>query len=197
VNGPQTKGGGGGGQKSESHAANAQLIKWGNVITPRTKLNTLSRRTGREAFMTPPQCFFPPNAKAKSMPGACLLPRSNTREMNFDMDSRFPRFTKIATSFRRSTYELRTSGLPAAWLAATACPVSSPRPHVLEAGARTGAVKADRRADLPAHSAVSRACLDSPEDGRHACCVGMTRPRGARRRGTRNSRRNLVSGGSQ
>jgi len=63
--------------------------------------------------------------------------------------------------------------------------------------ARAGAVKVGRRSGLAARSAVSRPCLDSPEHGGRLVVVGMTRPRGARCRGTRNSRRNLVSGGSQ
>jgi hypothetical protein len=63
--------------------------------------------------------------------------------------------------------------------------------------ARAGAVKAGRRSALAACSVVSRPRLDSPEHGGRLVVVGMTRPRGARCRGTRNSRRNLVSGGSQ
>ncbi len=60
---------------------------------------------------------------------------------------------------------------------------------------RTGAVKVGRRSDLATHSAVSRPCLESPEHGGTLDMIGMTRPRGARCRGTRTSRRNLVSGG--
>jgi hypothetical protein len=46
-------------------------------------------------------------------------------------------------------------------------------------------------------SIVSRPSLDSPEHVGTLVVVGMTRPRGARCRGTIDSRRNLVSGGSQ
>src|SRR4029077_13869871 len=63
--------------------------------------------------------------------------------------------------------------------------------------ARTGAVKVGRRSDLATHCVVSRPRLGGPEHGGTLVVVGMTRPRGARCRGTRNSRRNLVSGGSQ
>jgi hypothetical protein len=69
--------------------------------------------------------------------------------------------------------------------------------HTCWRPARTGAVKVGRRSGLAARSVVSRPCLDSPEHGGTLVVVGMTRPRGARCRGTRNSRRNLVSGGSQ
>ena len=62
--------------------------------------------------------------------------------------------------------------------------------------ARAGAVKAGRRSALASRSIVSRPRLDSPEHGGTLVVVGMTRPRGARYRGTRNSRRNLVSGRS-
>src|SRR5579864_2775995 len=61
---------------------------------------------------------------------------------------------------------------------------------------RTGAVKVGRRSALAARSVVSRPRLDSPEHGGTLIGVGMTHPRGARCRGTRDSRRNLVSGGS-
>ena len=46
-------------------------------------------------------------------------------------------------------------------------------------------------------SIVSRPSLDSLEHVGTLVVVGMTRPRGARCRGTMDSRRNLVSGGSQ
>jgi hypothetical protein len=75
-------------------------------------------------------------------------------------------------------------------------PFLRPDPHVLKAGARRGAVKAGRRSALAARSVVSRPRIDRPEHGGTLVVVGMTRPRGARCRGTRNSRRNLVSGGS-
>src|SRR4029077_3700305 len=69
--------------------------------------------------------------------------------------------------------------------------------HSCWRSARTGTVKAGRRSDLATHSVVSRPRLDSSEHGGTLVVVGMTRPRGARCRGTRDSRRNLVSGGSQ
>src|ERR1700693_5640611 len=69
--------------------------------------------------------------------------------------------------------------------------------HTCWRPARTGAVKVGRRSGLAARSVVSRPRLDGPEHGGTLVVVGMTRPRGARCRGTRNSRRNLVSGGSQ
>ena len=69
--------------------------------------------------------------------------------------------------------------------------------HTCWRPARTGAVKVGRRSGLAARSVVCRPRLDSPEHGGTLVVVGMTRPRGARCRGTRNSRRNLVSGGSQ
>jgi hypothetical protein len=69
--------------------------------------------------------------------------------------------------------------------------------HTCWRPARTGAVKVGRRYGLAARSVVSRPRLDGPEHGGTLVVVGMTRPRGARCRGTRNSRRNLVSGGSQ
>jgi hypothetical protein len=62
--------------------------------------------------------------------------------------------------------------------------------------ARAGAVKAGRRSALASRSVVSRPRLDRPEHGGTLVLVGMTRPRGARYRDTRNSRRNLVSGRS-
>src|SRR5207342_2491791 len=68
--------------------------------------------------------------------------------------------------------------------------------HTYRRPARTGAVKAGRGSALAACSVVSRPRLDSPEHGGTLVVVGMTRPRGARCRGTRDSRRNLVSGGS-
>ena len=68
--------------------------------------------------------------------------------------------------------------------------------HTCRKSARAGAVKAGRRSALASRSDVSRPCLDRPEHGGTLVVVGMTRPRGARCRGTRNSRRNLVSGGS-
>ena len=61
---------------------------------------------------------------------------------------------------------------------------------------RAGAVKAGRRSALASRCIVSRPRLDRPEHGGTLVVVGMTRPRGARCRGTRDSRRNLVSGGS-
>ena len=75
-------------------------------------------------------------------------------------------------------------------------PFLRPDPHVLEAGARRGC---QGRPSLWPGGTLSRfqAGLDSPEHGGTLVVVGMTRPRGARCRGTRNSRRNLVSGGSQ
>ena len=82
------------------------------------------------------------------------------------------------------------------FLCSTWNPVSSPRPNTCWRPTRTGAVKAGRRSTLAARSVVSRPRLDSPEHGGTLVVVGMTRPRGARCRGTRNSRRNLVSGGS-
>ena len=69
--------------------------------------------------------------------------------------------------------------------------------HTCRRPTRTGAVKVGRRSTLAARSVVSRPRLDRPEHGGTLVVVGMTRPRGARCRGTRNSRRNLVSGGSQ
>ena len=69
--------------------------------------------------------------------------------------------------------------------------------HTCWRPARAGAVKVGRRSGLAARSVVCRPRLDSPEYGGTLVVVGMTRPRGARCRGTRNSRRNLVSGGSQ
>src|SRR6516162_3446525 len=69
--------------------------------------------------------------------------------------------------------------------------------HTFWRPARAGAVKVGRRSGLAARSVVCRPRLDSPEYGGTLVVVGMTRPRGARCRGTRNSRRNLVSGGSQ
>jgi hypothetical protein len=62
--------------------------------------------------------------------------------------------------------------------------------------ARAAAVKVGRRSALASRSIVSRPCLDRPEHGGTLVVVGMTRPRGARCRGTRNSCRNLVSGRS-
>src|SRR6516164_6245903 len=75
-------------------------------------------------------------------------------------------------------------------------PFLRPDPHVLEAGARRGC---QGRPSLWPGGTLSlcRPRLDSPEHGGTLVVVGMTRPRGARCRGTRNSRRNLVSGGSQ
>src|SRR6516164_9740748 len=75
-------------------------------------------------------------------------------------------------------------------------PFLRPDPHVLEAGAHRGC---QGRPSLWPGRTLSRfqAGLDSPEHGGTLVVVGMTRPRGARCRGTRNSRRNLVSGGSQ
>src|SRR5215510_16067304 len=69
--------------------------------------------------------------------------------------------------------------------------------HTCWRPARAGAVKAGRRSPLATRSVVTRPRLDSPEHGGTLDVVGMTRPRGARCRGTRDSRRNLVSGGSQ
>src|SRR4051794_33845277 len=69
--------------------------------------------------------------------------------------------------------------------------------HTCWGPARAGAVKAGRRSALAILSVIPRPCLDRPEHGGTLVVVGMTRPRGARCRGTRNSRRNLVSGGSQ
>src|SRR6516162_5914263 len=69
--------------------------------------------------------------------------------------------------------------------------------HTCWRPARAGAVKVGRRSGLAARSVVCRPRLDSPEHGGTLVVVGMTRPRGVRCRGTRNSRRNLVSGGSQ
>jgi len=68
--------------------------------------------------------------------------------------------------------------------------------HTCWKPARVGAVKAGRRSALASLSIVSRPRLDRPEHGGTLVMVGMTRPRGARSRGTRNSRRNLVCGGS-
>jgi hypothetical protein len=68
--------------------------------------------------------------------------------------------------------------------------------HTCWKPARAGAVKAGRRSVLASRSIVSRPRLDRPEHGGLLVVVGMTRPRGARCRGTRDSRRNLVSGGS-
>src|SRR5271169_5324994 len=68
--------------------------------------------------------------------------------------------------------------------------------HMCWRPARTGAVKAGRRSTLATRSVVSRPRLDRPEHGGTLGVVGMTCPRGARCRGTRGSRRNLVSGGS-
>ena len=69
--------------------------------------------------------------------------------------------------------------------------------HTCWRPARTGAVKVGRRYTLAARSSISRPRLDRPEHGGPLVVVGMTRPRGVRCQGTRNSRRNLVSGGSQ
>jgi hypothetical protein len=70
--------------------------------------------------------------------------------------------------------------------------------HTCWKSARAGAVKAGRRSARTSRSIVSRPSLDSPEHGGTlVVSVGMTRPRGARCRGTRDSHRNLVSGGSQ
>src|SRR5258708_34148633 len=68
--------------------------------------------------------------------------------------------------------------------------------HTCWKPARAGAVKAGRRSALASPSFVSRPRLDRPEHGGTLVVVGMTRPRGARSRGTRDSRRNLVSGRS-
>ena len=75
-------------------------------------------------------------------------------------------------------------------------PFLRPDPHVLEAGAHRSC---QGRPSLWPGRTLSRfqAGLDSPEHGGTLVVVGMTRPRGARCRGARNSRRNLVSGGSQ
>src|SRR6266436_3707227 len=69
--------------------------------------------------------------------------------------------------------------------------------HTCWKPARAGAVRAGRRSALASRSIVSRPRLDRPEHGGTLVVVGMTRPRGARCRGTRDSCRNLVSAGSQ
>jgi hypothetical protein len=74
-------------------------------------------------------------------------------------------------------------------------PFLRPDPHVLDAGARRGC-QGRPLLCLASRSVVSRPRLDRPEHGGTLVVVGMTRPRGARCRGTRGSRRNLVSGGS-
>src|SRR5271156_734210 len=68
--------------------------------------------------------------------------------------------------------------------------------HMCWRPARTGAVKVGHRSTLATRSVVSRPRLDRPEHGGTLGVVGMTCSRGARCRGTRGSRRNLVSGGS-
>jgi hypothetical protein len=82
------------------------------------------------------------------------------------------------------------------FLCSTWNPVSSPRPtRVGGRRAQGPAVKAGRRSTLATRSVVSRPRLGRPEHGGTLVVVGMTRPREARCRGTRHSRRNLVSGG--
>src|SRR5271167_93356 len=68
--------------------------------------------------------------------------------------------------------------------------------HMCWRPARTGAVKVGHRSTLATRSVVSRPRLDRPEHGGTLGVVGMTCSRGARCRGTRGPRRNLVSGGS-
>jgi hypothetical protein len=68
--------------------------------------------------------------------------------------------------------------------------------HECWRSAGAGTVKAGRRSALASRSIVSRPRLDRPEHGGTLVVVGMTDPRGARYRGTRNSCRNLVSGRS-
>src|SRR5262249_10573945 len=102
----------------------------------------------------------------------------------------------LVWGFRSQAHFARHSPFPSfQFLCSTLNPVSSPRPTLLGLP-RTGAVKAGRRSALAVRSVVSRPRLDRPEHGGRLVVVGMTRPRGARCQGTRNSRRNLVSGGS-
>ena len=70
--------------------------------------------------------------------------------------------------------------------------------HVLDAGAHRGCQgRPSLCPGLTLRRFQAAPRLDRPEHGGTLVVVGMTRPRGARCRGTRDSRRNLVSGGSQ
>jgi hypothetical protein len=74
-----------------------------------------------------------------------------------------------------------------------------PDPRVLEVSARglsTGYRRRSPHGLLASRSMVSRLCLDRPEHGGALIVIGMTLPRGAHYRGTRNSCHNLVSGRS-
>src|SRR5271169_6663993 len=74
-------------------------------------------------------------------------------------------------------------------------PFLRPDPHMMEAGAHRGC-QGRPSLYVATRSVVSRPRLDRPEHGGTLGVVGMTCSRGARCRGTRGSRRNLVSGGS-
>jgi hypothetical protein len=69
--------------------------------------------------------------------------------------------------------------------------------HTCWKSTRAGAVRGRPSLCASLRSIASRPSLDSPEHVDTLLVVGMTRPRGARCRGTMDSRRNLVSGGSQ
>ena len=98
--------------------------------------------------------------------------------------------------FKSSPISQHSSLSSSQFLCSTWNPVSSPRP--IRVGRRraqglSGPAVAPRWPPLD----VSRPSLDSLEHVGTLVVVGMTRPRGARCQGTMDSRRNLVSGGSQ
>src|SRR6266436_5520429 len=104
------------------------------------------------------------------------------------------RLSKSSTYFRHTPLPFFLSFFPSVSLFDLESRFFAPT-HTWWRPTRAGSVKAGRRRVLAARSVVSRPRLDRPEHGGTLVVVGMTRPRGARCRSTRNSRHNLVSGG--
>jgi hypothetical protein len=138
-------------------------------------------RPAPRAFFRPDRIFPSPSRAAAVKDGASSAPPKACPCMGLSKSSTY--FTAFSTSF----IPVSLFDLESRFFAPT---------HTWWTPARTGAVKVGRRSALSARSVVSRPRLDRPEHGGTLVVVGMTRPRGARCRGTRDSCRNLVSGGS-
>src|SRR6202051_3627233 len=140
--------------------------------------------------------LFDPRREHSSAPTAKSHSRRAQGLSRLAASSRTPEGPGLVWGPRRQALISHHSTLPSFhFLCSTWNPVSSPRPTRV-GGRRAQGLSRSAVALAWRHAQSFQAGLDCPEHGGTLVVVGMTRPRGARCRGTRNSRRNLVSGGS-
>jgi len=135
-----------------------------------------------------------PNRRPSSVPARTMVRPSRAAAVKDGPAWGRPKGLSLYGAFEVKLFS-RLHFLHSSFFVRLGIPFLRPDPHMLEAAAHRGC---QGRPSLCPGGTLRRfqAGLDRPEHGGRLVVVGMTRPRGARCRGTGNSRRNLVSGGS-